>query len=98
MKRAIHNYIRLAFFIPAMILFWGCGEDEVQDEKTWTLVWEDNFNGSEGQSPDASNWTFNIGTDWGNRQLEYDTDRPENVSLDGQGNLLITAREENFYG
>ena len=34
----------------------------------------------------------------GNNQLEYDTDRPENVSLDGQGNLAITARREAYMG
>ena len=41
---------------------------------------------------------YDIGTNWGNNQLEYDTDRPENVSLDGQGNLVITARREDYHG
>ena len=63
-----------------------------------TLVWSDEFDGPAGQSPDSTNWVFDIGTDWGNAQLEYDTDRPENVSLDGQGNLAITAREEDYLG
>jgi len=62
------------------------------------LVWSDEFDGPEGQSPDASRWTFDIGTDWGNDQLEYDTDRPVNVSLDGNGNLAITALEEEYLG
>ncbi len=62
------------------------------------VVWEDNFDGPAGQLPDASRWTFDIGTDWGNAQLEYDTDRPENASLDGNGNLAITARRESFSG
>jgi beta-glucanase (GH16 family) len=30
--------------------------------------------------------------------LEYDTNRPENVSLDGNGNLNIVARQENYMG
>lgn len=67
-------------------------------EGTWTLTWSDDFDGPAGQLPSAANWTFDIGTGWGNRQLEYDTDRPENVSLDGNGNLAITARRESYMG
>ena len=64
----------------------------------WTLVWSDEFDGPAGQLPDPANWVFDIGTDWGNRQLEYDTGRPENVSLDGEGHLAITARREPYGG
>ncbi len=71
----------------------GCNEE---DELQWQLVWEDEFDGPAGQLPDSARWRFDIGTDWGNAQLEYDTDRPENVSLDGVGNLAITAREESY--
>jgi beta-glucanase (GH16 family) len=63
---------------------------------TWSLVWQDEFSGPAGQRPDSTRWAFDIGTDWGNAQLEYDTARPENVSLDGQGNLAITARQESY--
>jgi len=54
-----------------------------------------------GTSPDAENWTYDIGTGvngWGNQELQYYTDRPENVSMDGEGNLVITAKEEFFEG
>ena len=67
----------------------ACNEDTAT---TWTEVWSDEFDGPAGQLPSAANWTFDIGTDWGNAQLEYDTDRPENVSRDGNGNLAITAQ------
>ena len=62
----------------------------------YQLVWEDEFTGAAGTLPNASNWGYDIGTDWGNAQLEYDTNRPENVSLDGNGNLVITARRETY--
>jgi beta-glucanase (GH16 family) len=80
---------------------WGgrCGGEEtlVPGPITgWTLTWVDEFDGPAGQLPDSSKWRFDIGTDWGNAQLEYDTDRPENVSLDGNGNLAITALEETY--
>jgi beta-glucanase (GH16 family) len=72
----------------------GCGEDDPE----WQLVWQDEFQGPAGGLPDSSFWGFDIGTDWGNAQLEYDTDRPENCSLDGAGNLAITARQETYQG
>lgn len=64
----------------------------------WKLVWEDDFVGPAGTAPNPANWKYDIGTDWGNAQLEYDTDRLENVALDGSGNLLITARRESYMG
>ena len=70
-------------------------------EDRWTLTWSDEFDGPAGQSPDASKWSFDVGTGsngWGNQQWEYDTARPENASLDGEGNLVITARKEAFGG
>ncbi|MDE2653377.1 MAG: glycoside hydrolase family 16 protein [Gemmatimonadota bacterium] len=76
----------------------GCDSFDGEADPVWTLVWSDEFDGPAGQLPNSSNWTFDIGTDWGNNQLEYDTDRPENVSLDGNGNLAITAREESYMG
>jgi beta-glucanase (GH16 family) len=84
---------------------WGrCGGPEpLPDRPTgaWRLVWSDEFEGPAGTRPDAARWTFDVGTGvngWGNAQLEYDTDRPQNVSLDGSGNLAITARRESFGG
>jgi beta-glucanase (GH16 family) len=64
-----------------------------------TLVWHDEFDGPAGSPPDPDKWSFDVGgSGWGNQQLEYDTDRPSNVSLDGNGNLAITARLENYMG
>jgi beta-glucanase (GH16 family) len=74
----------------------GC--DRNPTETTWDLVWQDEFDGTAGQSPDPARWGFDVGTDWGNAQLEYDTARPENVSLDGAGRLSITARREDYQG
>jgi beta-glucanase (GH16 family) len=78
-------------------------DDSAFIERNYQLVWEDNFTGQAGTSPDASKWTYDIGVGpgndgWGNQELEYYTNRPENVSLDGSGNLAITARKENYLG
>jgi len=64
----------------------------------YELIWQDEFEGPAGRLPDPERWRFDLGTDWGNAQLEYDTDRPENVALDGDGHLAITARVEDFEG
>lgn len=80
----------------ALLSMTACQEDPAPDE--YGLIWADEFEGPAGQLPDPERWQFDIGTDWGNLQLEYDTNRPENVSLDGQGHLAITAREEEYQG
>jgi beta-glucanase (GH16 family) len=87
-------------FASAVFLFVGCGDGTTSGPSgtDWRLVWEDDFEGPAGQLPDAANWRFDIGTDWGNAQLEFDTDRAENVSLDGAGHLAITARRESYMG
>lgn len=65
----------------------------------WELVWQDEFDGPAGASPSPERWGFDVGGDgWGNNQLEFDTARPENVSLDGTGHLVITARRERYSG
>ncbi len=76
----------------------SCTQTNEPEERNWQLVWQDEFDGPAGQSPNAANWAYDIGTDWGNAQLEFDTDRPENVSLDGNGNLAIIARREFYEG
>lgn len=68
-------------------------------DTSWTLVWEDTFDGPAGSPPDPAVWVPDVGGDgWGNQQLEYNTDRPENASLDGDGRLAIVAREEAYEG
>lgn len=85
-------------------VFSSCqNDDNAIVKRNWQLVWEDDFNGNAGQSPDASKWIYDIGVGpgndgWGNSELQYYTDRPENISLDGSGNLAITARSESFGG
>ncbi len=61
----------------------------------WNLVWSDEFSGTSGSSLDPSKWVFDTGGQgWGNQELEYYTDKSQNASLDGGGNLVITAQQE----
>ena len=66
--------------------------------KGYTLVWSDEFNGKNGSQPDAAKWTYDIGgSGWGNRELEYYTNRAENARIE-HGKLVITARAEPYTG
>ena len=54
----------------------------------WRLVWSDEFNGAAGSAIDGSKWNFDQGGDgWGNNELEFYTNRTDNVRMDGQGDL-----------
>ncbi|MGE8343019.1 MAG: family 16 glycosylhydrolase [Flavobacterium sp.] len=61
------------------------------------LIWSDEFN-TDG-APDSSKWGYDLGTGngWGNNELEYYTNRSENVKIEG-GLLKITAIKENYQG
>ncbi len=106
-KKEINLILSGALLMIVGLALSSCeNENELDVQREWQLVWEDDFDGSAGGSVDPANWNFDIGNGcdsetgcgWGNRELQYYTNRPENVSLDGQGNLAITARRENFGG
>jgi beta-glucanase (GH16 family) len=62
-------------------------------------VWSDEFNGPAGTSPDSAKWNFDVGGNgWGNNELQYYTAKPSNAGLNGQGDLVITARAEQYTG
>ena len=89
--------------LTALIWVVGCTPSTKQqiDNRTLELVWSDEFDGAEGSQPSSQYWTFEIGTGtdgWGNQELQYYTDRPENVALDGNGHLVIQAQQESFGG
>ncbi|MFF1822062.1 family 16 glycosylhydrolase [Kribbella sp. NPDC058245] len=59
-------------------------------------TFEDNFDGPAGQAPDASKWRYDIGgSGWGNDERQYYTNSTRNSAKDGNGNLVITARQES---
>ena len=63
----------------------------------YKMVWSDEFNGTE---LNRNNWTYDIGNGganvgWGNNELEYYTDRTDNVKVQN-GNLIITAKAEKY--
>lgn len=101
MNRQIHTHYALAIILAAGALDADCNQsDEVVSlPEFWTPTMADEFDGAEGEPPSGAMWTYDVGGDgWGNGQLEFNTDRVENVAQDGQGHLRIRALEESYMG
>lgn len=63
----------------------------------YSLRWSDEFNGTE---LNMNNWNYETGNgNWGfgNGELEYYTNRPENIKV-ADGKLTITAKREDYNG
>lgn len=102
MKKAI---LKTSLFAATLLAIVGCVSDEGTDiglvSADLRLAFEDNFDGPANTSIDTNIWNFDIGNGvngWGNQESQFYTDRTENVALDGQGNMVITARRESFEG
>jgi beta-glucanase (GH16 family) len=68
--------------------------EQTLPDRSYELVWSDEFDGDLGNLVDSSKWTYDLGTGqggWGNGELQTYTNNPENVSMDGEGNLVINA-------
>ncbi len=89
----------MSFLLIATFVISSCETDETQTVTTFTeLVMSDEFD-TDG-APNSTIWNYNIGTGdngWGNGELQYYTDRTENVTVQN-GVLIITAKEEEFNG
>ena len=67
--------------------------------RNWVQVWGDEFDGPAGARISSDNWVYDIGDGcaqgncgWGNNEKEYYSNLPSNISLNGQGQLMIVAR------
>jgi beta-glucanase (GH16 family) len=81
------------------VAFTNDGYDAPTSYPGYTLAWADEFNAG---TLDASSWSHQNGDGcdinlcgWGNNELEYYTNRPENLFFQ-DGKLIIEARKENF--
>lgn len=71
------------------------------NSEDWPLAWSDEFDAPAGLPPNPDIWTAEVGDGtvigkpgWGNDERQYYTDSTDNVAHDGDGNLVITTREE----
>lgn len=66
-----------------------------RSEFDWQLVWSDEF---EGDVIDSSKWNYINGAGgYGNNELQFYSDREENVRVE-KGNLILEAHEEEYKG
>lgn len=98
-KRMQTIFLRYASLIIPFMVITSCSYDETQTVAQFTeLIMQDEFD-ADG-TPNNTIWGYNIGTGsdgWGNNELQYYTDRRENVKVEN-GALVITAKEESFNG
>ncbi len=89
--------------LAGLLIALNYGEIKGQNtsEPDWQLIWSDEFEGSE---LDPDKWSYQYGTGaseglsgWGNNELQYYTDRPDNVYVQ-DGMLHIRALEESYGG
>jgi beta-glucanase (GH16 family) len=97
----IYRFIAIALLLALALMPLSCGIGAMLQPPpaaSYTLSWSDEFSGPDGSSPDSSKWAYDIGGNgWGNDELEYYTNRAQNVQLK-DGNLVITAQKETYTG
>jgi len=97
-NKRVFKYIILSV---SFFTFFSCSNDDTQTVTNLNqLVLQDEFN-VDG-APDSALWNYEIGKGpgndgWGNQELQYYTDRPENIIVE-DGMLKITALQESYEG
>ena len=63
----------------------------------WSTVFSDDFAGAAGSAPSSANWMYDTGpgSNFGTGEIETMTNSTSNVHLDGNGDLDITALDNN---
>ena len=87
----------MSFLLVAVLVISSCATDDTQTVAEFTeLVMSDEFD-TEG-APNPAIWGYDIGVGdngWGNNELQYYTDRTENITVQN-GVLIISAKEESY--
>lgn len=98
------TFFSFLFIITCFFVISSCSNDETQTVVNFTeLVMQDEFD-VDG-ALDSSLWSFDIGNGegtpagagWGNNELQYYTNRSENLTVQN-GVLIITAKKESYEG
>jgi beta-glucanase (GH16 family) len=93
MTKNIYNILIFGFFLT-LISSCEVEPEQTPPDRSYELVWSDEFDGDSGTTVDPAKWAFDLGTGengWGNNELQSYTNDPANIAHDGKGNLVITA-------
>ena len=103
----MNTLLKLSTSLLFTLLFvTSCGKtsttpQEANESNEWKLVWSDEF---EAEELDQDKWSYQFGTGeeqgltgWGNNELQFYTNHPENVYLE-DGQLHIVAHREDHEG
>ncbi|MFD4142553.1 glycoside hydrolase family 16 protein [Streptomyces sp. NPDC058572] len=91
--------IAMAVALAGFIALTGAGpaRGDVPPAPGWNLQWSDDFTGPNRTLPSSADWQIDTGHaypggpgNWGTGEIQNYTASPDNLSLDGSGNLRIT--------
>ena len=86
--------MRLLLLLLTTVLFFSTSSNSSgQGSGRWRLVWADEFdyNGL----PDREKWSYDVGGHgWGNKELQFYTERRKENARVENGSLVIEARRE----
>src|SRR5258707_3626444 len=89
--------------MPALLAGVACSQVPVEEVETfqepsqgWVEVWRDDFDGPAQSPPDTKRWNVEIRPMGQNMELDYDTNDRKNSFLDGSGNLVFQALQEQY--
>ncbi|MER6669616.1 family 16 glycosylhydrolase [Amycolatopsis japonica] len=95
---SISSRFRWAAFLAAGVLLGSLPattQTPAAEAAVMAATFTDDFNGPAGAGIDTSKWHFETGDNVNNHERQWYTSGTNNAALDGQGNLVITAKKEN---
>ncbi|QUQ66731.1 glycoside hydrolase family 16 protein [Kutzneria sp. CA-103260] len=96
-SRRIHTRACLAALLTATLATVGAGPATASSAAVTPhgTTFSDDFDGPAGAGVDLGKWHFETGDNVNNYEREWYTSGADNAAMDGQGNLVITAKKEN---
>jgi beta-glucanase (GH16 family) len=92
----VSAYFLLTLLLAAMLSLKLHAQPAESLPGDWQLAWSDEFTQPDGSSPDPAKWGFETGGNgWGNNELEFYTDRTNNVRIE-DGKLVLEAVKEKY--
>lgn len=96
--RRFHVFVIALLLTTVLAVVWSDSRatDSTNNQPAkWQLIWNDEFDGA---AIDKSKWTAEVGGGgWGNRELQYYTNRNDNA-FQTNGSLVIKAIKEQYSG